>query len=301
MTEGIDRNALNWQGIAIGHPSSGAYFDEGIEGLHPPGSDIASTPRSTGGTWGGLSTPKTLPLIGDLWLGDPKAIPDPDDETDWDTDPLWAIADAMDNRALPDDELPLVWSGLMWPAGEWCKFVRPFQCEWLTDEDGTHGGAPGLTLGWMPSEPWAYTYEQTTAAYWPTGDPVTGAAFEAPNPGRLRQHPRRAWEVRMTAHGTVRAPWIRVDHPDGTFELISFPDLVMTGGQVLTIGPDLLPRVSGRIVSSYLRSLTELGRSSRAPRWWNLHRSTGTDGGNQVTVGVSTGSFSGWVKVRGVR
>jgi hypothetical protein len=251
--------------------------------------------------WGGLSTPKTIPVVADLWLGDPHNIPDPDDETDWDTDPLWAIADSMDNRWLPGDELPLAWSGLMWPAGGWCKFVRPFQCEWLTDEEGTHGAAPGLTLGWQPSEPWAYTYEQHVSAYWPTDDPVSSASFEAPNPGRLRMHPRRAWDWRFTAHGTLRGLWIQVDHPGGTFERISFPDLVMTGGQVLTIGADLLPRVNGRIVSSYLRSITELGRSSRAPRWWDLHHSTGEDGKNTVTVGVTTGLFSGWCKTRGVR
>jgi hypothetical protein len=301
MTGEVVRNALNWQGIAIGNPSSDTYFDEGIEGLHPGGSDIASTPRSTGGTWGGLSTPKTVPVTADLWLGDPDAIPNPDDETDWDTSSLWAIADSMDNRALPTDELPLAWTGFMWPPGEWCKFVRPFQCEWLTDEDGTHGGAPGLTLGWQPSEPWAYSYEQETAALWPTDEPVSSDSFQAVNIGRLRPFARRAWQLRMTAHGTLVSPWIRVGHDDGTYEKITFSGLTMTGGQVLTVGEDLLPKVDGRIVSKYVRSVTERGIVARAPRWWDLHRSDGDDGANQVTVGCTSGLFSGFLKTRSTR
>lgn len=292
----LEQDALTWQGIAIGHPASYTHFDEGIEGLNPPGSDINSTPRSQGGAWGGLSTPKLQMVVADAWLGDPE-----DYATNWDTTPLWSIADAMENRALPSDELPLAWSGLMWPAGEWCKFVRPTQCEWLTDEEGTHGGAPGLTLGWWPSEPWTYTYAQTTADLWPTESPVTSASFEAPNPGRLRPHARRAWQLRMTAHGTVTNPWVRVDHADGTFEKITWQGLTMTGGQVLTVGDDLIPRVGQQIVSGYVRSVTELGLVSRAPRWWLLHPSDGTDEANVVTVGRSSGSFSGFMKVRGVR
>lgn len=288
----LEQDALTWQGISIGGPESGALLDEGIEGLSPSGSDIASTPRSTGGTWGGLSTPRTVPVTADVWL---------DLDNGAGIDDLWAIADSMENRALPTDELPLAWSGFMWPEGEWCKFVRPFQCEWLTDEEGTHGGAPGLTLAWQPSEPWAYEYEQTTAALWSSGDPVSTAEFQAPNPGRLRRHARRAWQLRLTAHGTVSNPWIRVDHADGTFEKITLSGLTMTGGQVLKIEEDLLPRVDGRIVSGHIRSVTQLGRVARAPRWWDLHPSNGEDDANVVTMGVTSGSWSGFMKTRGVR
>lgn len=300
MTETIQRDALNWQGIAIGHPSSNTYFDEGIEGLHPTGSNIASTPRSTGGKWAGLSTPKDRKIVADAWLGDPDHIPD-EVTGDWDTTGLWRIADSMDNRALPDDELPLAWSGLMWPAGEWCSFARPVQCEWLTDEEGVHGGAPGLTLAWEPSEPYVYTLAQDTAALWPTGDPVSSDEFQAVNIGRLRSFARRAWQLRMTAHGTLVSPWIRVDHDDDTFEKITFSGLTMTGGQVLTLDEDLLPRVDGRIVSGYIRSVTERGIVARAPRWWDLRPSNGADGANMVSVGCASGLFSGFLKTRGTR
>jgi hypothetical protein len=304
MTDPIERNALNWQGIAIGHPSSHTYFDEGIEGLHPTGSDIESTPRSTGGDWGGASVPKARTIVADAWLGDPDEIPDADDETDWDTAALWRIADSMDNRWLPTDELPLAWSGLMWPAGEWCSFVRPVQCEWLTDEEGVHGGAPGLTLAWKPSAPHVYTLEQFTAALWSPDDPVSSAEFQALNPGRLREFAGRAWQLRMTAHGTLVSPWVRVDHPDGSFEKISFSGLTMTGGQVLKVedvGLGVQATVNGRIKSGHIRSVTERGIVARAPRWWRLLPTTEIPAANTVAVGAAAGVFSGFMKTRGTR
>lgn len=289
----LTENALTWQGITIGGPDSDLYIEGGVEGLGRTPATPTSTPRSTGGVWGGLSKPEARTITAEVWLNAGSVGVK-------DYSALWAIDAAMQERARPTDEIPLAWAGFMWPS-EHCVFARPVQCDWLTSEEGYHDGAPGLDLQWVASDPTRYEYEPTTAAYWPTDDPVDTAEFQAPNSGLLVPYARRSWNLRMTAHGTVRNPWIRVDHADGTFEKITLSGLTMTGGQVLKIEEDLLPRVDGRIVSGHIRSVTQLGRVARAPRWWLLHPSDGEDDANVVTMGVTSGSWSGFMKTRGGR
>jgi hypothetical protein len=143
-----------------------------------------------------------------------------------------------------------------------------------------------------------YSATQHTAINVDSGSPVSTASGEAANAGTFIPGAPRAWDVRMTAHGTTTNPKIRVDHADGSFEQIEFVGLTMGGGQVLTIAEDLYPRVDGQIVSGRIRSTTETGGPSRAARWWRLLRSTGSDGQNDVTVSVASGTFHGYVKTR---
>jgi hypothetical protein len=286
---------LTWDGITIGGPDSDVHFGEGgVEGLGQPAFDSQPVPRALGGSFGGVDRVLDRTISAEAWID----CPDGEDPSSLDFTTLMALHESMRVRPQPDDELPLVWSEMMWP-GDWCAFARPRRCEWLTDEDGVHNGAPGVDLQWVASDAAAYSadYEQRL---WPTDDPVGSDEFQVPNTGYIVEHARRAWDLRLTAHGSVVNPFVRVDHADGTFEKVVFP-VSMTGGQVLTVGADLRPRVGQQIVSS-VRSTTEVGVTSKVPRWWLLHHSTGDDEANVVTVDhAGSGTFSGWMRTRSTR
>lgn len=285
--------ALTWQGITIGGPGSDVYLADGIEGFGQPSLDMPSTRRPAGGTWGGLWTPQDAAYTVNAWLNAGSDI------RDWDG--YKAMRASMACRSMPDDELPLAWSDLMGDE-ELCAFVRPARFVPMGDEDGFHHGAVGLDMQWVASDPTVYDYAQTTAVTWSSGSPVSSASFEAANAGVYVPWARRAWDARFTAHGTVARPWMKVTHDDGTFEKIVF-EVTLTGGQVLTVrdrgfGP--VAMVGSRLLSR-VTSTTELGIASRAPRWWRLLPSTGSDGQNVVTIGVGSGTVSGYVKTRGTR
>lgn len=155
-----------------------------------------------------------------------------------------------------------------------------------------------LTVQALAEDPVLYSAEQTTAALWATEDPVTGDTFEAANGGNLVPGARRVWDLRMTANGgSLVNPFVNVDHDDGTYEHITFQG-TLTAGQVLRVQSDLLPYVGSALRSGWIRSTCETGPTSRVARWWLLHPSTGTDGKNAVTVGATSGSFSGYLKTR---
>lgn len=287
----LPTDALSWNGAVIGGPGDDAILAEGIEGLGHPGVSPRQTPRANGGSFGGTSYPNGRTVTANAWA-----------DINGDPDRIWRIYEAMAPRPHPADVLPLAWSGLMWPEGEeWCVFARPTRCEWLTDEDGVYGGAPGLDLQWVCDDPVAYTYEQTNAVLVATGDPQSSAAGEAPNPGITVPWARRAYELRFTAHGTTTAPSFRVDHADGSWERIHFPTLTMTGGQVLTLGADRMPRVGQAIVNGHARFSSSTTPARRRPLWPRLLPSDGDDLANVITMSVATGAFSGFCKVRGTR
>lgn len=286
--------ALTWADIdAAGGPGGDGLYLGRIKGLGQPGSPPTSRPRASGGSWGGICVPSERTITADVWL-------DADKSGVRDYSLLFDLYTAMQPRPRPTDELPLSWSGLMWPPGDWCVFARPIQCDWATDEEGVHGGAPGIACQWIGSDPTIYSLEQIIARLVSPEAPVSSTqTFEAPNAGIRVPWSRRAVELRMTAHGTLVGPWLRVDHADGTFERVSWPELTMTGGQVLTAGlGDNVARLSGRLITGPVRSYTGTGEPSRVARWWQLHRSNGTDGGNVFTWGATSGSWSGYVKVR---
>lgn len=284
--------ALTWQGITIGGADSDVYIAEGIEGFGQPALNMPSTQRQAGGTWGGLWTPQDAAYTVNAWLDAGHA-----NARDWSG--YKALRSSMRNRPMPSDELPLAWADLL-GDGEMCAFVRPSRFVPIADETGTHNGAPGIDIQWVASDPTIYDYTQA-ARIWSSGDPVSGDEFEVANDGDLVPWARYAWELRMTAHGTVTDPFVKVEHDDGTFEQITWLGLSLSGGQVLTLGPDLVSRVGRVHVSGRIRSLTEKGFTSRAPRWWLLHPSDGEDGANVVTVGCGSGTFSGYLKTRGTR
>jgi hypothetical protein len=285
-------DVLTWQGITFGQNDEADFLlDDGIEGLAHVGVSPAWKPRHDGGAVGGTAYPGPRMVTATAVL---------DGGADADLDALWRLHEAMRPRPNPTDELPLSWSGLMWP-GHHCVFARPTRCDWLTDQIGVDQAAPAVALQWAASDPTVYTYEQTTALLVATGSPTGSASGQAANPGIEVPWARRAWDLRWTAHGTVTSPRIRVEHPGGAWEQVTLQGLTMAGGQVLTLGEDRLFRVGTQVVNGYARFQTNATVSSRAPRWPRLLTSTGTDSANVVTMSVATGTFSGFAKVRGTR
>jgi hypothetical protein len=289
-------DALTWPGVdpavTIGAVGAELSFDEGVEGLDIPSIDRTSTPAGRGGTWGGRHRYGPRLVSCDAVLTDELA-------TAGEFEPLWRLAEAMQVIESPAGELPLYWRGLMWP-GAHCVFARPVRCEWLTDEDGVKSEVPGFDLAWEATDPTAYSAAQA-AEIIDTEDPQSSVTFEVANAGGYRPAARRAWEFRMTAHGTVTSPRIRVDHADGSWEQVELSGLTMTGGQVLTLGPDRVFRVQSILRTGNVRSTTSSwvpGATSRALRMWRLLHSTGSDGNNEVTMSVASGAFSGFCKTR---
>ena len=154
-----------------------------------------------------------------------------------------------------------------------------------------------MAVAFVAADPVLYSATQETETV-DVGSPVSTHSFEVANEGVLVKRAPRGWEWRLRAHGTTTNPRIRVDHADGTFEEILFSGLTIPNTHVLTIGADLVPRVQSAIVSGRIRSTTEAGGPGRAPRWWRLHPSNGSDGANEVTVTVASGAFSGYCKTR---
>lgn len=281
--------------LTIGKPGPSAqpdlYLDEGIEGLDMVDALYQSRPAQHAGEWGGLGTLPARRVAVSAWMDAAAAA------GELDFAPLWAVRSAMVLRPDPTDERPICWAGLTWP-GEHAMWCRPSKCRTAVDEEAVHEGAPGLDLEWVASDPVIYSAE-TSDRVWSTGSPVSSDEFAVGNDGDTMPFAtRRAWLLRMTAHGTLTDPWVRVDHADGSWERITFLGS-QSGGQVLTVGPDLLPRVGSQIASARIRATSSRSStSSTTPLWWRLHAGSVGDEVNVVTVGCASGSFSGYVKTR---
>lgn len=191
------------------------------------------------------------------------------------------------------DPLPLVVNG----QAKWVQVTRAEPAQdptWAGEECSTT-----MDVDFVAPEDVRYDASQTTAQTISVA--TTSSTFEAPNSGREVPYALRAWDFRMVAGSTLVDPRIRVDHADGTFEQVTFSGLTMTAGQVLTVQEDLRARVGQQGVSGRVRSLTDLGIGGRAPRWWRLLPSDGTDGANEVTMTATSGTFTGHCKVRSPR
>jgi hypothetical protein len=129
-----------------------------------------------------------------------------------------------------------------------------------------------VDCAWTSADGLVYANSQNTAAFGSptpvssvTGLTVTNSGLETGTAGR-------AVEVRITAATSTSSPWVRFDHPDGTWERVTFQGLTLGVGQTLTIAGDRVPRVGSQIVSGYIRSTTQAGGPSRAARWWTPRR-----------------------------
>lgn len=188
-------------------------------------------------------------------------------------------------------EMPLTIDG--WTRWVQVTRVSPIQ---QPDWPGPERTTP-CTISFL-GDPVLYTstYAERT---WPSGAPDTTDTFNAANAGWEVPFAHRAFELRLTAHGTTVRPRVRVDHPDGSFEQVTF-DVTMSGGQVLTLGADGYPRIGSQIASKCISTnQTGLSTPSRLP--WRLIDSTGSDGRNEVTVSVQSGAFSGYLRTRGTK
>jgi hypothetical protein len=283
------RDAITWEGLKIGSDhEADAYFDDSIDGWGQPPYSMPSTPRQMGGEWGGQWSVQAATYTTNVWM-------DVGEGTARNLAAYRALRSSMKLRPNPNDEVALAWSGLLWDD-EVCAFVRPTRCVPVVDEDAVHGGKVGLDLQWLSTDAVVYSYE-AEQRLWPTDDPVTGDSFTVGNTGDLVPWARRAIKWRFTAHGSVTGLTFRIDHPDGTFEEIVVQGTIPSG-HVLTVGDDMTARIQSEIVTSRIRSNTNLFTGGRAPRWPLLHPDDGEDEANEVTVSVDTGAVSGYCETR---
>ena len=184
---------------------------------------------------------------------------------------LLQLRQAMKPRTRPDDEQPLEFEGFGFP-GEHRMWVRPSLCQYRLGAGNIAAEVFVVDCAWTSADGLVYANSQNTAAFGSptpvssvTGLTVTNSGLETGTAGR-------AVEVRITAATSTSSPWVRFDHPDGTWERVTFQGLTLGVGQTLTIAGDRVPRVGSQIVSGYIRSTTQAGGPSRAARWWTPRR-----------------------------
>jgi hypothetical protein len=203
---------------------------------------------------------------------------------------LLQLRQAMKPRPRPTDEQPLKFEGFGFPSTH-RMWVRPTLCQYRLGAGNIAAEVFVVDCAWTSTDGLVYSDTQTTHSF--SG---TSAAFKVNNLGMEVGTAGRAIEVRITATGgPVVSPWVRFDHPGGTWERVTFDGLTIGTGQTLTIAGDRIPRVGTQIVSGRMRSQTQAGGPTRAPRWWRL-----TPGESDVTVGRSSGTMTGSVRIRSV-
>lgn len=206
---------------------------------------------------------------------------------------LLELRQSMKNRVRPDDEQPLTFTGMAFP-GTQRIYARPTLCQFKLTAPTAHGEVHIVDCAWTSTDGLVYDDEQTVQTFG-TVTPVASYELEVTNDGLETGEGGRALELRVTAQTTLVAPVVRIDHADATFESVSFPDLTMTAGQVLTFRDDNLPRVGSRIVNGYMRTTTDVASGSRHGRLWQF-----PPGDSDVTISATSGTFSGFVKTRSV-
>ena len=295
----IPVHSLSWPAADSGDPITigGAdatliLGDSAITGLGGGQHRTDSTDRALGGAMGGASVRDVVTVECEAFLPAPEGSSDvPGDPNDWDYTELHRTMAAMDARFSPYDVQKLLWSGLLWPQPV-CFFARPTGCEPTIDETATHGGVVALRMQWTADDPYIYSDEYTEIEFgvaWGDGgmtSPADHFTFDVTNTGSATGDTPRSWQLRMTAHGgTLSNP--KIENLD-TGEVLAWPGLTMTAGQVLTVDSYGVSRVDDTCVDGYMRS-----GSSPFP-----DRPTLPPGASSIKVSCYTGEFSGYFRYR---
>lgn len=151
-------------------------------------------------------------------------------------------------------------------------------------------------LQWLALDPTIYTAAWSDTAWESAGTTRTTSVV---NIGRDVVRTGRGMSLRIEAVTTVTSPRIRVVHPGGEVEQITWQGLVIHPGQALTVGADRTPRIGSRVVSASMRSPNGSGPASRAPRWPEWHPGPPDDlTRNVVTVSAASGTWTGRLRTR---
>lgn len=187
---------------------------------------------------------------------------------------LKTLRDEIDYRFdVGSQELPLTIDGRL-------MYVVPVDIDHSKDPSwpGPEKTAP-CDIIFQVGDPGVYSPE-TDIPFGGGGSPVAFADLEFENLGRRTTRHWRAWRLRITAHGTVTNPYVRIA---ATGQIVTWAGLTMTGGQVLEVGAFRASRIGSLRVDSYRRS-----GASEFPNWPVLQ-----PGENTVRVGCATGLVSG--------
>lgn len=240
----LRRDALTYSGIEIAASGTPLLFgDRGVEGLGQPEARTQLTDRIEGGSVGGLSVPGPALINCEAWLNS-----ETNEDGTWDYSPLHDLYEAMNAIANPEDAVPLSWAGLMWGDREMRLMVRPQRCEWITDEDGIHGGAPGLDLQWLAEDGTKLSESAVTLS---GGGSAAYHNLTGSNAGTRRTRSGLAWTASITATTDCASPYIKI--PD-TDQSVSWKGMWLAAGTTVTVDSRRNTWVDGEGRDGWLRS-----------------------------------------------
>lgn len=210
---------------------------------------------------------------------------------------LQRLTGVMGPRPNPDDTLALHMRGLGYEAPDDAPedanvrtiWVRPERMAYQVDTEAVGGRMWRIDAAWIATDPAIYSFVEHEHR-WGVGSATDGmgttpgASFQFPatNAGMATVATGRALSLRITCHGPVVNPYIRVVDAGRSGEIVTF-HRSFTSGQVIETDVRLVPRVGSQ-------SLTGRARSGSSPfvSWPRLRPGTQT-----IEVGCASGAISG--------
>jgi hypothetical protein len=193
----------------------------------------------------------------------------------------WGLAPRTD----PLDALPLVVHDL-WPAPDpeeegaeitvpitvWC---RPIGAEvpQTTQQHGVGNDWRVAGTSFLADDPVIYGAEEVE-----NSSAAGSHSFTVVNGGSFATRSGRAWQLELTASGSVTNPWIEIGDRRVVFTA------TLTSGQVLTVDADRQTWIGSQRISALPTT-----PDADAPDWGILEPG---EEGNAVTLGASSGSFA---------
>ena len=280
----IGTNRFSWATFTAGSIDAGDDFsilsNVGIGGMGRPAGRTTLTDRQGNGQEPGASYSGSRIISASIWT--PYL------------DTVEAFEAAMDARPDPTDHLP--WTYRITDKAERRLYVRPESFDYLWDTNGVGAGMWRCDCEWIAADPTKYSEAQTSHIFG-TGSatdamattPAQTFTFTATNGGLRAVSSGRALELRITAHGTVVNPYIKIyGDADRSGEQVTW-FRTMTSGQVLTTDDQLTARVGSTQVCGV--ALSE--GSSPFLYWPRLN-----PGDQQIRIGCASGTISGYLKTR---
>jgi hypothetical protein len=282
--------AQTLSGLALGTLSAGDIADGddltilgrvGVSGLGMPSRRTSLAERYGDGAHGGTQFLNVREVSARLATND--------------LDVVHELQAAMTTRANPDDEVPLVLTGLGHESQR-RLYVRPERFEYTVDNQAIAGEWWNIDVAWIAADPVIYSETLHAHIFGTSGatdslGTTPGAYFDVPvvNSGTRGVVSGRAMELRITAHGTVTNPYVRLVGARDA-ERVTW-HLTMTGGQVLTTDATTVAP-TGRLGSQLIDGR---GRSASSPF---LYRPRAMPGAQVIRVGATSGTISGFLKHR---
>lgn len=208
---------------------------------------------------------------------------------------LQQLESTFDVREDPDDVSVLTISGMGY-EGVRRAYVLPERFDYKVNNEGTATGFWQCDVAWIADDPNLYAEDQVSHIFG-TGSATDGMGtspagsftFAATNEGTRGARSGRALELRITAHGTVVDPYIKITTAGRTDEAVTW-HRTMTSGQVILTDENLTARIGELRIDGTARSGTSPFRN------WPKFQ----PGEQAFEIGCASGTISGYLKTRGI-